>query len=480
MSILKLRDKITLITFGLCCAFAAIELFMQLSGLILARSHLSPNNHMTLKKNTRILCLGDSFTYGIGVAKEESYPGQLQEILNKLNTKTNYTVINKGFPGINSSLLLSDFEKNLNETSPDIVIILIGCNDHGIFKGIDSGFQIKTIQLLKNILSVVIKKIPLKQNSISRNSTKIFLQTEKTASPDSFIKKNPQDDISRLIFLGNLHRSKDEYDKSFEYYNLALKTDPLNAAAKLELLRALKLAQQFPEAINLAFEIINYSQTKTEVYIELANIFQIISNGWQFIYLCNQVSEANMQDYSNLPNNNLKIIKTSRPEYTVLRKKKILQNLLETASTYYCLKSYNNAFDYFREVYNLFQRVCLIDKYTFTACPEAVKYELLTIFRHEIGDCVIYKNLTDIALICQKKNLRLILLSYPEYLPYSVKKVSLEHSIELFDIREEFKKQTSTGTQSKYFLENDSHCSALGNSLIARYIARKLTQPSEK
>lgn len=50
----------------------------------------------------RIVVLGDSFTFGQGVKKDETFPKKLELILNKSATGTKFEVINLGFCGLNT------------------------------------------------------------------------------------------------------------------------------------------------------------------------------------------------------------------------------------------------------------------------------------------------------------------------------------------------------------------------------------------
>lgn len=59
-----------------------------------------------------ILCLGDSFTFGIGAEKGFSYPDQLSRIL-EARQCGRYKVINSGIPGSNSSMIAKSFKSNI-------------------------------------------------------------------------------------------------------------------------------------------------------------------------------------------------------------------------------------------------------------------------------------------------------------------------------------------------------------------------------
>jgi lysophospholipase L1-like esterase len=81
-------------------------------------------------KNTiKILCLGDSNTFGMGADKGYSYPEQLERMFKERNTKQKIEVYNAGVPGNTSSRLLANLEEQLQNYNPDILIVLIGAND---------------------------------------------------------------------------------------------------------------------------------------------------------------------------------------------------------------------------------------------------------------------------------------------------------------------------------------------------------------
>ena len=77
-----------------------------------------------------IICLGDSFTYGISTENSDTYPAQLERMLNAAHLSRNFKVFNLGVPGSNSSQQLKYLKsifskyKNIN-----LVIVLTGAND---------------------------------------------------------------------------------------------------------------------------------------------------------------------------------------------------------------------------------------------------------------------------------------------------------------------------------------------------------------
>lgn len=92
----------------------------------------------------RILVLGDSFTFGIGVDMEETYPKLLEKMLNRhLGEKgpQKYEVINAGADGYGTEQEYLYLENLGNQYRPDLVIIGLYSNDvTDVMKGISSDY----------------------------------------------------------------------------------------------------------------------------------------------------------------------------------------------------------------------------------------------------------------------------------------------------------------------------------------------------
>ncbi len=74
-----------------------------------------------------VLCVGDSNTYGIGLAAADSYPGQLQAFLAQAGQ--GIAVVNQGYPGQNSAQVRSGLAESLARLDPAAVVALAGVND---------------------------------------------------------------------------------------------------------------------------------------------------------------------------------------------------------------------------------------------------------------------------------------------------------------------------------------------------------------
>ncbi|MGI0014639.1 MAG: SGNH/GDSL hydrolase family protein [Nitrososphaera sp.] len=90
------------------------------------RDHEFP---VTLNANTfRMVCLGDSLTFGVGVRLEDTYAKQLESLLNS-NKQRKYEVINAGVPAYDTWQEIAYLREYGWRFAPDLVIIGFYAND---------------------------------------------------------------------------------------------------------------------------------------------------------------------------------------------------------------------------------------------------------------------------------------------------------------------------------------------------------------
>ena len=124
---LSLRRKSFLIVFGLFLFLIVLELVLRLGGFIFLTIQ-DYKNKVSLNQGgtTRIMCIGESTT---AIGGQDSYPSQLEDVLNEGHLGITFSVINKGVPGIDTSYILSCLEANLDRYRPHMVIAMMGIND---------------------------------------------------------------------------------------------------------------------------------------------------------------------------------------------------------------------------------------------------------------------------------------------------------------------------------------------------------------
>lgn len=80
------------------------------------------------KRAPVILAVGESSTAGYGVSVNDSYPAQLQRLLD--NAGYHYQVVNHGRSGSTTAMALTRLDRGV-ALLPDIVLIALGGNDQG-------------------------------------------------------------------------------------------------------------------------------------------------------------------------------------------------------------------------------------------------------------------------------------------------------------------------------------------------------------
>jgi len=181
----------TLIIFGLVVGLCCVEFGLTLSGKILlswqsfqyrtiSKKYFSP---VKVKKSFKILCLGDSSTYGRGVEISYSYPFQLSRLLNQQSPSFEVSVISTG--GINMSQLTNRYENFLKTDNYDLVIFQAGVNDVHRFRECKMSLYTKNYNLqwvtdskLFNLIKSISCKRRLKKFGRMRLHVRIFQQQQ--------------------------------------------------------------------------------------------------------------------------------------------------------------------------------------------------------------------------------------------------------------------------------------------------------------
>jgi lysophospholipase L1-like esterase len=93
----------------------------------------------------RVVCLGDSMTFGLGLIREEvPYPRQLERFLNEGQSSPRYEVLNAGISGYGTDQEVATLKKRILRLSPDVVTIgFFPSNDvtDNMYRGEKEAFQ---------------------------------------------------------------------------------------------------------------------------------------------------------------------------------------------------------------------------------------------------------------------------------------------------------------------------------------------------
>ena len=124
---ITIKQKIMLVMFGILLSAIIIEISLRGAGFIYLSLQEHSNIEYLMQKNRyRIMCIGDSNT---ALGGRYSYPRQLERILNERVSGIQFAVINKGIPGANTGLIISQLKDNLDKYQPHMVVVMMGTND---------------------------------------------------------------------------------------------------------------------------------------------------------------------------------------------------------------------------------------------------------------------------------------------------------------------------------------------------------------
>ena len=119
------RKKLRLVLLGCVLALVAAELALQVIAFAIwstRDSSVSPSDTET------VLCVGDSFTYGLGTTSRDfAYPAAAER--HAKETGSSLTFINGGWPGNDSRDVLRELPRLLEAHHPRLVYVLVGYND---------------------------------------------------------------------------------------------------------------------------------------------------------------------------------------------------------------------------------------------------------------------------------------------------------------------------------------------------------------
>ncbi|OGS13877.1 MAG: hypothetical protein A2234_03400 [Elusimicrobia bacterium RIFOXYA2_FULL_58_8] len=118
------KEKIAVLLAGALFVVVCVELGLRVFGSFYEKRAIPPSN--ARPGGLKVLCLGDSFTVGLGAPPDKSYPSRLQSAFNAKQPGVPVTVVNGGVVTQNSSQLLSELQANLDAVRPDAVVVITG------------------------------------------------------------------------------------------------------------------------------------------------------------------------------------------------------------------------------------------------------------------------------------------------------------------------------------------------------------------
>jgi len=240
MKVTKLRQKIFLILFGLIVIPLLFEICLHAAGSIYYRTRIKRPYEIRDGKSIRILCVGDSFTFGHGATAGYSYPEQLEKMLNKNNSNPKFIVYNQGICGENSSQLLKRLPKYLEKYEADISIVLTGMSnswnllDSNYFLFKDSGiktFFYRADAFLSRLRSYKLLKIAI--GNLKRILLVQSVSTYKSKKNELKASEVMNDNQAKMIIdKAVLEESKEHFKRGSSYWDIRKSTPALKEFQK--------------------------------------------------------------------------------------------------------------------------------------------------------------------------------------------------------------------------------------------------------
>lgn len=178
-----LLKRLALIPLGLLLGLALLEGGLQIVAWLVQRTTRGELPSSWVTGNVRVLCIGDSNTYGLYLERHETYPSQLEALWNERIESSQLEVLNLGFPGTNSSRVVRDFPRLLETFAPDIVILMVGVNDFWTqpFPLEEDGPQIRRGFLQRH--SLIYRGLYLLRRALDAREVEIVMDRDRPAEP---------------------------------------------------------------------------------------------------------------------------------------------------------------------------------------------------------------------------------------------------------------------------------------------------------
>lgn len=418
------KQKIIFIILGVMTALLALEISLRLAGFIY--KHYRINNHErkaeVKDEFIKILCLGDSFTFGEGAPKGYSYPEQLQKILDNISNKK-YIVYNAGIGGQNSSQILKNLENNIQRYKPDVILLMAGINNNNNFS--DSNYflfkdsSIKTYLFRVDAFFYNLKSYKLLRSAIvtvcSKNSKKI---------------KSNNSYSQLIINKEGIKNVSDELKKDAEEH--------------------LKAAKSYESQLSINYAI-NECNKAREINPYDYNLYYLLG----FIYL-HRVQNLEEKIRLKLAIENFKKAVYLNPSNELVH-----ENLF---NAYYRIGERKKAEEELDIWHTLDPRNETVNALLVHGLPE---YRDMDVFRMTLA-----YDLNNIINLLNSKNIKLVLMNYPgSWVNDDLKEIAIRNKTAFIDNQAVFKqKELMPGYVREYYFAEDGHCNANGYKVIAQNV----------
>ncbi|MFH0753827.1 MAG: hypothetical protein V2A70_04615 [Candidatus Omnitrophota bacterium] len=425
--------RIVVFMAGLMVALLFLEAGLRVEGYVYgakktkavgSSAMLPPGEHPYV-----ILCLGNSYTKGIGSSPGMSYPEQLQRLFDAHRPKENIVVINKGRCVQNTAELLDSLESDLKQFEPDLILLQIGQSNVWNF--------IKYTDYLKR---------KIKKNSWVRQvryAAYDFLYASRVFRlglllADNIRQKDRRPVRGRLVSADHRYRSDDAYRQATKFIRKTAIDLSMDPSTKVDV-------QQCQAALKVLMSVVSMDPGHPSNYVFIGYIYRFQKDYEEALkwFIKGVGVDPEFRTFDEI-NEGYKEIRDMRSE------DKGLAN-----------DALNKKIDDFIQV---FER---------DHPQQAVNFSILS--KDEILAWV-ESDILEIVRVIQQHHVALVVQDYPLAIPENevIMRVVMENNLQFLDYIKIFQDKISGGLKREDLFVPDGHCNDRGYGLMAESLYRKI------
>jgi len=452
----SILQRMLLVLFGLFLCIVLLEIGLRLGGIIFLslqeyRNKLSINRQGTF----RIMCLGESTT---AMGGRDSYPSQLEDILNQRNTGIRFSVINKGVPSISTAYLLNHLEENIAKYKPGMIITMIGINDERWNVTYGGSPPSKSISFMANFRAYKLARLMWLQILTKIRKNRVLYRAQSDQAEEELkknIELNPRNEWL-YIELGDYYKSQARYAEAKTTYKKAIELNPRNEKSFMGLGWCLRYYGNYAQAEEAFKKAIELNSKDEWPHIQLGYCYKEQNMPVQTEGAFKKAIELN-------PKNQWPYIELGyyyKDQGRYAEAEAVLKKAIEINP---------NDERIWGGLATLYQET---GRYSDSKeCYKKASELAVTYFNASTRD-----NYQKIKEILDKKKIQLVCVQYPVRKPGQFKKIFMDQEGIIFvDNEQIFKEAIQRDGYSEYFTDmfagDFGHCNSKGNKLLAGNIA---------
>jgi len=259
-----MKRRLGAFVLGLVATVVLLEVALRIVGMIHFREVTARKGEVRGSDYT-ILCVGDSFTFGIGASAGGDYPRQLERLLNLKIRNRRFVVVNRGVGGYNTSQILNNFPAWVDEIKPDLIVVMAGGANawnywgYRSYKRGDSVLSSMHDQLYRIRIFKLIKLLQKKFPDAIR-----LLNVRIKASPGN---------AGYNASLGSIYTELDQYEKAIEWFKAGIQMDPNDADNYRGLGYVYKKLGDYTQSVGWFKKAIKMCPGDPELYAEVGRTY---------------------------------------------------------------------------------------------------------------------------------------------------------------------------------------------------------------